>query len=86
MTQTHRKGMHAEEIKAALKMRFGSLAAFAVQLGRNEGAVMRVETLERDLKATLQRIETSLAVVSEGGRKTEQMVAVIVRGHMERKL
>ncbi|MFT8896731.1 MAG: helix-turn-helix domain-containing protein [Acetobacter sp.] len=41
MTQTHRKGMHAEEIKAALKMRFGSLAAFAVKLGRNEGAVSR---------------------------------------------
>ncbi|GBO81391.1 hypothetical protein AA0242T_2093 [Acetobacter aceti NRIC 0242] len=33
--------MHAEEIKAALKMRFGSLAAFAVKLGRNEGAVSR---------------------------------------------
>ncbi|MFT8896752.1 MAG: hypothetical protein ABF968_07285 [Acetobacter sp.] len=46
---------------------------------------MRVETLERDVKASLQRIETSLAVVGEGGRKTEQMVAVIVRGHMERK-
>lgn len=46
---------------------------------------MRVETLERDVKASLARIETSLAVVGEGGRKTEQMVAVIVRGHMERK-
>ncbi|GBQ27207.1 putative transcriptional regulator [Acetobacter estunensis NRIC 0472] len=38
MAQT-KPGMHAEEIKAALKIRFGSLSACAVSLGKSEGAV-----------------------------------------------
>lgn len=46
---------------------------------------LRVETLERDVKAGLDRIEYSLAVVSERGKNTETMVQTIVRGHIERK-
>lgn len=51
----------------------------------HEQTRVRVETLERDVKASLERIEYSLATVSEGGRKTERMVETIVRGHIERK-
>lgn len=38
MTQKQ-QSMHAEEIKAALKIRFGSLSAFAASIGRSESAI-----------------------------------------------
>ncbi|WP_086644999.1 helix-turn-helix domain-containing protein [Acetobacter sp. DsW_063] len=33
------KGMHPEDIKSALRIRYGSLKAFAIKIGRAEGTV-----------------------------------------------
>ncbi|NHO33292.1 helix-turn-helix domain-containing protein [Acetobacter fallax] len=35
------QGMHPEDIKAALRKRFGSMAAFSVLIGRDERAVSK---------------------------------------------